>query len=106
MSVTFTLSDSELEKLLNAFSASEKAIGLAREVLSLAAKTIPMGTPAAPSEGVEAPASGDAWKSEPATERQLTLLEKNHIAVRAGLTKGEASALIDALLKKLKETKR
>lgn len=38
------------------------------------------------------------WRDDPATEPQKNLLRSNNIAVAAGLTKGEAHDLIDALI--------
>lgn len=59
-------------------------------------------TPLATGSG-ETPAGDAAWKLEPATSKQLELLEKNHITIKPGVTKGEASTLIDALIKKRRE---
>lgn len=99
---TFTLSDAELEKLLNCYDAVEKNIAAARAVLNFAyAKP----TPTAPS-GEASTTSTGAWRDEPATERQLAFLQKNKITPKPGLSKGEASTLIDALIKKHQEDKR
>jgi len=55
MSPTFILSDSDLEKLLNSFDASEKGIKAAREVLNQSYSK-PAESPQAPS------GSGVEWK--------------------------------------------
>jgi hypothetical protein len=38
------------------------------------------------------------WRQQPATEKQTTLLRKLGIALREGLTKGEAADLLAAVL--------
>jgi hypothetical protein len=65
----------------------------------------PVETPVAPSGG-EAPTGAEPWRLEAATDRQLAFLEKAKITPKPGLTKGEASAIIDGLIKKLKEGKK
>ena len=38
------------------------------------------------------------WRQQPATEKQMVLLRKLGVAVRAGVTKGEAADLLAAVL--------
>ena len=38
------------------------------------------------------------WRQQPATEKQTTLLRKLGLALREGLTKGEAADLLSAVL--------
>ena len=40
------------------------------------------------------------WRSQPATEKQLTLIKKRGVAVPGGLTKGQASHIIGMLPRK------
>ncbi|GCE15307.1 DEAD/DEAH box helicase [Tengunoibacter tsumagoiensis] len=40
------------------------------------------------------------WRSTPASEKQISLLKKHRVAVRPGITRGEASDLIDQIVAK------
>jgi len=40
----------------------------------------------------------EGWRQQPATEKQTALLHKLGLAVRVGLTKGEAADLLAAVL--------
>ena len=50
---------------------------------------------------MEKPA-GASWQNELSTERQIGFLKKHGISPRADLTKGDASALIESIIKKEK----
>jgi len=45
------------------------------------------------------------WKGEPASDRQLAVLDKSGIGYKPGLSKGEASQLIDELFRKRRESR-
>ena len=49
----------------------------------------------------EKPAGG-SWQNEPATERQTGFLKNHGISPKSDLTKGDASALIESIIKKEK----
>jgi len=43
-----------------------------------------------------------AWKDEPASQKQIATLQKGNVELWDGITKGEASKLIDELFKRNK----
>lgn len=70
-----------------------------------ATRVVPSPQPPAAGEGAggpRAPPAEPAWRSEPATDAQLKFLREQKISYLMPLTKGQASDLIDARVRRWK----
>jgi hypothetical protein len=104
MSPQFNPSDESIERILNDLDKIENAGNVAsnaakeiREILNACMQSTPLTDYR--QKTCEYASSPLNWMNQPATDRQLAILEQRDISIKPGLTKGEASSIINKLFR-------
>lgn len=95
----YALQKQALMERVQELKAAQKAQEAARASKAPTPAPKPSARPGASGSPKEdLPPSGGAWQGEPASEKQIAMLNKNGYDVKPGITKAEASAAIDKIM--------